>query len=302
MSGFCMIKVNGSFAISISEHGIMLCAKFHKPSSKPQHLFSFSSHAPFLFIAHFFSALTPINPCTLSNPSYSSFFSSYVVVALWLELVWECELTYKSATFHTAKIMSVHHRTRVQNGMQYLFMHLDLILILLPVPLGKSPPYTFVSKMFLYPSVKSLPLFSLLNSSILLPSKCNQCTLLFLPKCFKYLNFNSSSFLVLKPSLEFLAWVLPSLIKYMSSKNTYWDKQNKWNYLRKAQTFSFSLTVTRQSEIKDDHLGTITRVNSLKYGLITGGKEKKKKALWEQLVPYWSKTYCSVSLAYPLIC
>lgn len=184
MSAFCMIKVNGSFAISFSEHGITLCAKFHKHSSKPQHLFSFSSHAPFLFIAHFFSALTPINPCTLSNPSYSSFFTSCVVLALWLELVGECELSYKSATSHTAKIMSVHHRTQVQNGMQYLFMHLDLILILLPVPLGKSPYFTFISKMFLYPSVKSLPLFSLLNSNLLLPSKCNERTLLFLPKCF----------------------------------------------------------------------------------------------------------------------
>lgn len=179
-----MIKVNGSFAINFSEHAIMLCAKFHKPSSKPQHLFSFFSHAPFLFIAHFFSALTPINPCTVSNPSYSPFFTSYVAVALWLELVGECELTYKSATFPTAKIMSEHHRTQVQNGTQYLFMYLDLVLILLPVPLGKSPPYTFISKMFLYPSAKSLPLFSLLNSSLLLPSKCNEHTLLFLPKYF----------------------------------------------------------------------------------------------------------------------
>jgi len=35
--------------------------------------------------------------------------------------------------------------------------------------------------------------------------------------------------------------------------------------------------VTKQSESKDDHLGTITRVNSLKYRLITGGKGGKKK-------------------------
>lgn len=153
-SGFCMIKVNGSFAIKFREHGIMICAKFHKPSNKPKHLFSFSSHAPFLLIAHFFSALTPINPCTLPNPSYSSFFTSYVATALWLELVGECELTYRSATSLTAKIMSVHHRTQVQNGMQYLSMHLDVILILLPVPLGKSPPNTSITKMFLHPTVK----------------------------------------------------------------------------------------------------------------------------------------------------